>query len=67
MASALKPGKINGICRYEVESDLRALRNANSIQKDAKRLSAVKTLIKEEMGALEQLAGNKKEGFSSEY
>ena len=55
----IKEEKINGINRWEVENDLRALRDVNKIKKDSKRFKAVKLLVKEEMGALEKLANSK--------
>lgn len=64
---APKEEKINGRCRWEVESDLRALRDASKIKNDSGRLKAVRTLVKEEMSALEKIAANSSEGFSSEY
>lgn len=61
----MKQEKIGGIDRYEVESDLRALRNVEKIKGSSKRLSAVKTLVKEEMGALEKIAGHDKSGLGN--
>lgn len=63
----VKEEKIGGLCRYAVESDLRALRDANKIKNDSKRLGAVKKLIQEEMGALEQLASGNSKSFGADY
>ncbi len=67
--AAPKEDTIGGRSRWEVESDLRALRNVSKIKTDSKRLSAVKTLVKEEMSALEKIAGEDKRGLgnSNEY
>jgi len=62
-----KTETIGGRYKYEVEDDLRALRNASKIKNTPSRLKAVKILVKEEMGALEKIANDKTEGFSSEY
>lgn len=54
-----KEEKIGGRSRWEVESDLRALRNSDKVSKDKTRLKAVRMLVKEEMGALKKIAGSK--------
>lgn len=61
-----KEDMIGGRCRWDVESDLRALRSASKIQNDKSKLKAIKLLIKEEMGALEKIAGTNVEGLGSE-
>jgi hypothetical protein len=55
-----KDDKINGRSRWEVESDLRALRDASKIRNCPTRSKAVKILAKEEMGALEKIASDEK-------
>lgn len=57
-----KKNLIGGRDRWEVENDLRSLREASKINKDSKRVKSVKLLVKEELGALKDLAGTK-EGF----
>ncbi len=61
--------KIGGRSRWDVESDLRALRDSDKIKRDPKRTKAVNILVKEEMSALEHLAHEAKEGLgrSKEY
>lgn len=55
----MQEDKIDGRHRYEVESDLRALRDVSKIKKDQFRMSSVKKLLKEEMGALAEIAMDK--------
>ena len=62
-----KEDKIGGRSRWEVESDLRALRDASKIKASSNRLQAVKTLVKEEMSALEKIAGEDKHGLGMSY
>ena len=59
---AMKEDKIGGRSRWEVESDLRAIRDVGKIKADKSRLGAVRILVKEEMGALEKIANSDK-GF----
>ena len=67
-----KEEKIGGRDKYEVESDLRALKDAKAINNDSNRLSSVKILVKKEMHALHDIANISKEGLghnpdNSEY
>jgi len=55
--------KILGRDRYEVESDLRVLKDHCKIMGDSKRMASVKKLVKEELGALKSLAHEQKEGL----
>lgn len=59
----MKEEKIGGRNKWEVECDLRALKDAKAINSDSKRLSAVKTLVKKEMHALHEIAEISKEGL----
>ena len=61
-----KQNKIGGRDRWEVESDLRALRDADKISRSKDRLKSVKLLVKEELGALKKIAGEKKAGLGVE-
>lgn len=45
--------------RWRIESDLRAIQNAESIRKDKARMSAVQRLAREQMTAVADLAGMK--------
>ena len=55
--------KILGRNRYEVESDLRALRDVSKIKGNSERMASVKKLMQEELGALKAIADDKE--FSS--
>ncbi len=55
--------KILGRKRYEVESDLRILKDVGKIRGDPKRMASVKKLMSEELGALKDIADDK--DFSS--
>ncbi len=60
---AMKDNKILGRERYEVESDLRVLKDVDKIKSDSSRMAAVKKLMSEELGALKKIADDKE--FSS--
>ena len=51
--------KILGRERYEVESDLRALRDVSKIKNNSDRMASVKKLMQEELGALKAIADDK--------
>jgi hypothetical protein len=51
--------KIDGIDKWKVEGDLRTCKDYKSIFADPARLKAVKTLAKEEMSSLENVARGK--------
>lgn len=51
-----KEKKIGGLDRWNVESDLRSLKESESVRGDNKRIGAVKLLLKEEAGALAKVA-----------
>ena len=59
----MKDNKILGRERYEVESDLRVLKDVDKIKSDSNRMAAVKKLMGEELGALKKIADDKE--FSS--
>lgn len=59
----MKEDKIGGRPKYEVENDLRALKDAKAINSDSNRLSSVKILVKKEMHALHDIADMSKEGL----
>lgn len=69
IAMASKPGskKINGLDRWSVENDLRALKDASAIKHDKKRKGAVKLLVREELGALSRIADGHTEGMGEGY
>lgn len=58
-----KEERIGGRLKWEVENDLRALRDADQIKKDSKRLNSVKKLAKREMGVLSNLVEHKSCSF----
>ena len=55
----MKENKILGRERYEVESDLRVLKDVGKIRGDSNRMAAVKKLMHEEFGALKSIADDK--------
>lgn len=55
----MKEDKILGRNRYEVESDLRVLKDVGKIRGDSTRMAAVKKLMHEELGALKKVADDK--------
>ena len=55
--------KIGGLSKWDVESALRTLRDADAVKGDAKKMKAVGILAKQEMGALKKIAGDKKDGL----
>lgn len=59
----MKEEKINGRLKWDVENDLRALRDASKIKNDKNRLASVRTLIKEEVGALAKIVLDNKSEF----
>ena len=59
----MKADKILGRERYEVEDDLRVLKNVKKIQGDTARMASVKKLMHEELEALKTIADGK--DFSS--
>jgi len=58
--------QIGGRSRWDVEQDLRSLRDVNKIQGDKKRMKSVGILVKEEMSALEKLADKDQCGLGTE-
>lgn len=60
MAKAMKPMKMSDDMRYKAESDMRTMREAHMIEKSPERVRMVKMMAKEEMMALEHIAGKKK-------
>ncbi len=60
----MKDDKILGRERYEVESDLRVLKDVGKIRGDSNRMASVKKLMNEELGSLKKIADDK--DFSSE-
>lgn len=59
----IKEDKILGRERYEVESDLRVLKDVKKIKGDTERMAAVKSLMHEELESLKNIAEGK--DFSS--
>ena len=57
--------KIDGIDKWKVESDLRTIKEYESVFADSGRLKAVKTLAKKEMESLERVARGKDMGKSA--
>jgi hypothetical protein len=55
----MKENKILGRERYEVESDLRVLKDVSKIRGDSNRMASVKKLMHEELGALKKVADEK--------
>lgn len=51
--------KILGRNRYEVESDLRVLKDVKKIKGDTNRMAAVKSLMHEELESLKNIADEK--------
>ena len=66
VCGTMKANKIGGLDRWDVEQDLRALRDVSKLQSDTKRMKAVQTLVKEEMGALKKLAKKDDNGLGVE-
>lgn len=58
-----KEETIGGLPKWDVESDLRSIRSAEKVRSDSKRMAAVKILVKQEVGALQKIAGENKEGL----
>lgn len=55
--------KIEGIEKWKVESDLRTLKELESVFANPSRLKAVKALAKQEMSALSKIAKGKKMSY----
>lgn len=51
--------KIEGIDKWKVESDLRTIKDSESVFADSSRLKAVQSLAKKEMESLEKVARGK--------
>lgn len=51
--------KIGGRPKWDVEQDLRSIREASKVQGDKARMKSVGILVKQEMGALKKIAGSK--------
>jgi hypothetical protein len=55
----MKENKILGRERYEVESDLRVLKDVKKIKGDPTRMASVKSLMHEELESLKNIADEK--------
>lgn len=61
-----KKNLIGGLDKWDVESALRTLRDADKVKADSKKMKAVNILAKQEVSALEKIAGNKDGGLGTE-
>ena len=62
----MKKNLIGGLDKWDVESALRTLRDADKVKADSKKMKAVNILVKQEVSALEKIAGTKDGGLGTE-